>query len=168
MSVSVIKAIGFVKPTTPARIGRAMNCLATIPSVQLIHHVLGEHPIICTIKCANVNEFRRTIDSIRRFPWISSIDSRLLATHPDPFWGVILEDHSAWVLMATPVGNRCSIIANLRNTQGVVGARTLDSGPDDVVALVQFRNLSELKRLAQIAARLGVTRFRTSIVVHPY
>ena len=74
---------------------------------------------------------------------------------------------AAYVLIHTEVGQAAAVAAALRDVPGVAEAVSV-TGPDDVIARAQARNIDELARLivSRVQALGGVARTLTCPVVH--
>jgi DNA-binding Lrp family transcriptional regulator len=74
---------------------------------------------------------------------------------------------AAWVLIQTEVGQAAVVAAALRDMPGVPEAVSV-TGPYDVIARAEARNIDELARLivSRVQALGGVARTLTCPVVH--
>ncbi|MGH3460840.1 MAG: Lrp/AsnC ligand binding domain-containing protein [Kribbellaceae bacterium] len=74
---------------------------------------------------------------------------------------------AAWVLIQTEVGQAAVVAAALRDMPGVSEAVSV-TGPYDVIARAEARNIDELARLivSRVQALGGVARTLTCPVVH--
>lgn len=74
---------------------------------------------------------------------------------------------AAWVLIQTEIGQAAVVAAALRNMPGVSEAVSV-TGPYDVIARAEARNIDELARLivSRVQALGGVARTLTCPVVH--
>ncbi|HET7474746.1 MAG TPA: Lrp/AsnC ligand binding domain-containing protein [Dermatophilaceae bacterium] len=73
----------------------------------------------------------------------------------------------AYILIQTEVGKAASVAKDIANISGVTMAEDV-TGPYDVIARVEARNVDELGKLviAKIQDVTGITRTLTCTVVH--